>query len=103
MVVHLPAPGQRELDAVIGPSGDRRGIAKILARREVFGHERRLMRRRRRPQAAILRSIELLGAVIGRRGGGIPLGISGAGSKSGPEENPNIVFTKIRIRAIYYS
>jgi hypothetical protein len=46
MVVHLPARGQRELDAVIGPSGDRRGIANILARGEVFGHQRRLMQMR---------------------------------------------------------
>ena len=85
MVVHLPAPGQRELDAVVGPSGDRRGIAKILARREVFGHQRRLMQMRvgaSRKRRSCARS-SFWGAVVGRRGGGIPLGIGGAGSKSG--------------------
>ena len=41
-------------------------IAKILAQYEVFGHQRYLMQMQvgAQPQAAILRSIELLGAVV---------------------------------------
>ncbi len=41
-------------------------IAKILAQHEVFGHQRYLMQMAvgAQPQAAILRSIELLGAVV---------------------------------------
>jgi hypothetical protein len=41
-------------------------IAKILAQHEVFGHQRYLMQMAvgDQPQAAILRSIELLGAVV---------------------------------------
>jgi alkanesulfonate monooxygenase SsuD/methylene tetrahydromethanopterin reductase-like flavin-dependent oxidoreductase (luciferase family) len=41
-------------------------IAKILAQHEVFGHDRYLMQMAvgDQPQAAILRSIELLGTVV---------------------------------------
>jgi hypothetical protein len=41
-------------------------IAKILAQHEVFRHDRTLMQMsvRGQPQAAILRSIELLGMVV---------------------------------------
>jgi alkanesulfonate monooxygenase SsuD/methylene tetrahydromethanopterin reductase-like flavin-dependent oxidoreductase (luciferase family) len=41
-------------------------IAKILAQYEVFGHDRYLMQMSvgDQPQAAILRSIELLGTVV---------------------------------------
>jgi alkanesulfonate monooxygenase SsuD/methylene tetrahydromethanopterin reductase-like flavin-dependent oxidoreductase (luciferase family) len=41
-------------------------IAKILAQHEVFRHDRYLMQMAvgHQPQAAILRSIELLGAVV---------------------------------------
>lgn len=44
-------------------------IAKILAQHEVFGHQRYLMQMAvgDQPQAAILRSIELLGAVVAHR------------------------------------
>jgi alkanesulfonate monooxygenase SsuD/methylene tetrahydromethanopterin reductase-like flavin-dependent oxidoreductase (luciferase family) len=41
-------------------------IAKILAQHEAFGHQRYLMQMQvgAQPQAAILRSIELLGTVV---------------------------------------
>jgi alkanesulfonate monooxygenase SsuD/methylene tetrahydromethanopterin reductase-like flavin-dependent oxidoreductase (luciferase family) len=44
-------------------------IAKMLAQREVFGHQRYLMQMAvgAQPQAAILRSIELLGTVVAPR------------------------------------
>jgi hypothetical protein len=66
MVVHPSAPGQRELDGVIGPSDDRQRIHEDPrpARRVRPAAPPHANARRRKPQAAILRSIELPGTAI---------------------------------------
>jgi probable LLM family oxidoreductase len=67
-----PPLTQAQFDQGRGPRGHLmvgtpdEAIAKILAQHEVFGHERYLMQMQvgAQPQAAILRSIELLGMVV---------------------------------------
>src|SRR5271157_6603615 len=67
-----PPLTRAQFDQGLGPRGHLmvgtpdEAIAKILAQQEVFGHQRYLMQMAvgAQPQAAILRSIELLGAVV---------------------------------------
>ena len=67
-----PPLTRAQFDQGLGPRGHLmvgapdEAIAKILAQHEVFGHQRYLMQMQvgAQPQAAILRSIELLGTVV---------------------------------------
>src|ERR1700734_2467097 len=67
-----PPLTRAQFDQVLGPRGHLmigtpgEAIAKILAQHEVFGHQRTLVQMQvgAQPQAAILRSIELLGTVV---------------------------------------
>jgi alkanesulfonate monooxygenase SsuD/methylene tetrahydromethanopterin reductase-like flavin-dependent oxidoreductase (luciferase family) len=67
-----PPLTRAQFDQGVGPRGHLmvgtpdEAIAKILAQHEVFGHQRTLIQMQvgAQPQAAILRSIELYGAVV---------------------------------------